>query len=256
MKNYKLIISALALFFAATSVNAQTNASDKPELKINTLSPAEKKEGFKLLWNGRDATGWRAIFKESFPVKGWNMQDGILTVHASNGKEEGSGGDIVTTKEYSAFILKFDFKLTPGANSGIKYFVTEEEKTEKSGIGLEYQVLDDDLHPDAKLGKDGDRKLASLYDLIPSNKPASIIKPIGEWNSGEIRVYPDNRVEHWLNGVKVISYIRGSKEFKDLVAVSKYKIWNNFGQAAKGHILIQDHGNTVSYRNIKIKELK
>lgn len=255
MKKNKLIISALALLFAGTQVYAQANNSEKSQPKINTLTTAEKKEGYKLLWNGKDDVGWRAIFKDHFPDKGWEMKDGILTVHVSNGKEEGSGGDIVTDKEYSAFILKFDFKLTPGANSGVKYFVTEQEKTEKSGIGLEYQVLDDDLHPDAKLGKDGDRKLASLYDLIPSNKPATIIKPIGEWNSGEIRVYPDNRVEHWLNGVKVISYVRGSKEFKDLVAISKYKIWSNFGQAPKGHILLQDHGNTVSYRNIKIKEL-
>jgi len=247
----KSIYTALLTTIAFSSACAQT----KETKTLNMLSKAEQKEGFRLLWNGKDATGWRAIFKTEFPVKGWEMKNGILTVLPSNGEEQGSGGDIVSVKEFSAFVLKFDFKLTKGANSGMKYFVTEQEKTKMSGIGLEFQVLDDENHPDAKLGKNGNRKLGSLYDLIPANKPSSIIKPIGEWNAGEIRVMSNNHVEHWLNGVKVVEYERGSQDFKTLVAGSKYKTWTNFGEAQKGHILIQDHGNMVSYKNIRIKEL-
>jgi Domain of Unknown Function (DUF1080) len=220
------------------------------------LNRYEYNNGWKLLFNGRTTAGWRGAYKTVFPEKGWAINDGVLTVLASEGKEGGNGGDIVTTEEYSAFDLSFEFKLTPGANSGVKYFVTLSEHNEGSAIGLEYQLLDDSLHPDAKLGVNGDRTLSSLYDLIPSNKQKRFIHPIGQWNTGRIIVYPNNHVEHYLNGIKVLEYERGSAAFRDLVAISKYKIWKDFGEAKQGHILLQDHGNEASFRSIKIRELK
>lgn len=221
----------------------------------NNLSAAEKKSGYKLLFDGVSSKGWKGAYKPAFPEKGWEVKDGTLTVQSSNGAESTNGGDIVTTDQYSAFDLSFDFKITTGANSGVKYFVTLSENNAGSAIGLEYQVLDDKVHPDAKLGRDGNRTLASLYDLIAAKKEERFVHPPGQWNTGRVVVYPNNHVEHYLNGIKVLEYERGSQAFRDLVAISKYKVWPAFGEAKQGHILLQDHGNEVSFRSIKIREL-
>ncbi|GAB3934344.1 3-keto-disaccharide hydrolase [Mucilaginibacter myungsuensis] len=253
MKVKTIYTLGVALLLTGTLIGKSAMAQ-----KINTLTAKEKKEGYKLLFDGKTTTGWKGANMDKFPdnPKGWIVKDGLLTIQGSDGKESAFVGDIVTTEEFSAFDMSFDFRLTPGANSGVKYFVTLAEKTSGSAIGLEYQVLDDDLHPDAKLGRNGNRTMSSLYDLITSTKTKEITHPIGEWNTGRVVAYPDGKVEHYLNGTKVVSYDRHSKEFRDLVAISKYKNWKEFGEAPKGHILIQDHGNTVSYRNFKIKELK
>jgi hypothetical protein len=224
-------------------------------MQPNKLTDYEKKNGWKLLFDGTTNKGWKSARNDKFPEKGWVIENGNLSVLPSQGKESANGGDIITDRQFSAFDLSFSFRLTAGANSGVKYFVTLQEKTDGSAIGLEYQVLDDTLHPDAKLGISGNRTLASLYDLIKADKQKRFIKPIGEWNWGRVVVHRDNRVEHFLNGMKVLEYVRGSEEYRRLVAGSKYKIWPNFGEAKQGHILLQDHGDAVSFRNVKIREL-
>ncbi len=221
----------------------------------NMLTPFEKAGGWKLLFDGKSSAGWKGAYQKGFPAKGWEIKNGILGVLPSDGAESTNGGDIVTTEQFSAFDLSFEFKLTPGANSGVKYFVTLSENNSGSAIGLEYQLLDDTLHPDAKLGRDGNRTLASLYDLIKAEKQSRFIRQPGNWNWGRIVVYPNNHVEHYLNGIKVLEYDRGSDAYRQLVAISKYKVWPNFGEAPKGHILLQDHGNAVQFRSIKIRKL-
>ena len=228
----------------------------KPLITRNKLTSQERKDGWQMLWDGKSAKGWRGAKKESFPERGWQIDNGVLTVLPSGGGESEGGGDIVTTELYGDFELKVDFRITEGANSGIKYYVdTELNKGEGSAIGLEYQILDDDRHPDAKLGRiEGIRTMASLYDLIRAD-PKKPVHPVGQWNTAKI-VSKDDLVEHWLNGSKVLEYKRKSPEYRALVAESKYAIWPSFGELDRGRILLQDHGDRVSFKNIKIRPIE
>ena len=233
---------------------------DNPEVKqlntiANTISEREAAEGWELLWDGETTEGWRGARLDGFPEIGWSIENGILKVHKSDGGESTNGGDIVTTKPYKNFMLKVDFRITEGANSGIKYFVDTDLNKEGTGsaIGCEFQILDDQNHPDANMGKDGNRTLGSLYDLIaaPTDKPFRR----GFFNTAQV-VVQGNHVEHWLNGIKIVEYERNTDEWNKLVQTSKYKNWPNFGNAEEGLILLQDHGDEVWFQNIKIKVLE
>ncbi len=228
----------------------------------NRLTSVQKEQGWRLLWDGKTTAGWRGAKLDHFPEKGWKIENGILTVLPSGGAESANGGDIITGGTYSNFILEVDFRITEGANSGIKYFVDPGlNQGAGSAIGCEYQILDDQNHPDAVQGVDGNRTLASLYDLIRADalfyggdNRAKRFNGIGSWNRARIEV-DGSRVAHYLNGVKVVEYERGTQMWRALVAYSKYKIWPSFGEAETGHILLQDHGDQVSFRNIKILEI-
>jgi hypothetical protein len=223
------------------------------------LTQEEKRLGFRMLWDGKTTNGWRGAKMKTFPKKGWEIKDGILTVQASEGEESRNGGDIVTIESFRNFELSVDFLLSPGANSGVKYLVkTNLNKGEGSSIGLEFQILDDEKHLDYKLGKNGNRSVGSLYDLIRAeNKTTGArgknFKGVGRWNNARI-IVNGGKVEHWLNHVKVVEFDRFSQTFEALVEKSKYEIWEHFGRWPEGVILLQDHGDKVSFKNIKVRE--
>jgi hypothetical protein len=236
------IVIKLALFSGILSSIAADSALP------NTLTDAEKAAGWRLLWDGETSDGWRTPRSERFPARGWGITNGILTVAPSGGAES-RGGDIISKERFSRFELMVDFQITEAANSGVKYLV----QPNLAAIGPEFQILDDLRHPDARAGRDGNRTLGSLYDILPALTTKKV-NPVGEWNTARI-VVMGKRVEHWLNGEKILEYERDSEAFRQAVAQSKFKNTPDFGEWADGHILLQDHGDRVSYRNIKIRRL-
>jgi hypothetical protein len=221
--------------------------------KNNRLTRSERKSNWVLLFDGKTTQGWRAAYGTEFPKHGWAVKDGELRGELSAGAEAGDAGDIVTLKKYRHFELVFDWKLGAGGNSGVKYFIEERQPKPKYGsqAGYEYQLIDDAgyIYLGKKLPQD--LKTASIYDVIAANK--ADVK-MGEWHTSKI-IVKDNAIEHWLDGQKVLAIDRTSETFKQGVVDSKFKNYLGFDDIVEGHILLQDHGHSVAFKNIKIKEL-
>ncbi|GAA4406222.1 hypothetical protein GCM10023187_25450 [Nibrella viscosa] len=212
--------------------------------KANTLTPKEKKAGWVLLFDGTSSNGWTTPGGKPVPA-GWEVKDGLLIA-----RKGAKGGDIISANQYADFDLMLDFNLEPGGNSGVKYFFTKYEKG--GNLGMEYQILDDELAED---NKKENHLTGSFYDVIPPNAALKKVKAPGQWNTLRI-VAKGRQVEHWLNGVKILEFTRGSQPFTEAVALSKFsKTVPAFGTVEKGHILLQEHGHEVSFKNIKIKPL-
>ena len=209
-----------------------------------TTSESKEKKEEQSLFDGKTLNGWRKATKDTIPDQAWLAEEGVLTFDPS----KGHGGDIISRKTFKDFDLSLQFKVSEGGNSGIKYFLIP-----NTSLGCEYQIIDDSRHADASLGINGNRKTASLYDVLPADSNKKY-EPAGEWNTVRI-VAKGQHVEHWLNGSKVLEYERGSEPFKQAIAQSKFKSTKGFAEATTTAILLQAHGDKVSFRNIKIKEL-
>jgi hypothetical protein len=236
-----LVVAASLAAGAASFAAAQTNSIP------NTLTPAEQAAGWTLLFDGRTLEGWRGYKKPDANGLRWKVEDGTLTLPSATAPGTRSG-DIVSKDTFEQFELVLDWRVAPGGNSGVKYFILEDLN---SAIGHEYQLIDDAQHADAKVG--AHRQTAALYDVLPAAERP--IKPGGEWNTTRI-VVRGQTAEHWLNGKKVLQYELDSPVLKAAIQKSKFKDVARFGTRQNGHILLQDHNDQVWFRTIKIRRLK
>ncbi len=230
------LFGVLSFLVFATEVGSAADS-------VNTISAAEQRDGWRLLFDGHSLQGWHLYTKKAQPEAGWKVEDGLLKKLAKV-----RGGDIVTDATFTDFDLTWEWRVAAGGNNGLKYLVTEQRP---GAPGHEYQMIDDSGHPDGKMG--AKRQTASFYDVLPpaTDKP---LKPVGEWNASRILVQ-GNHVEHWLNGAKVLEYELGSEAVKAAVAASKFKNSSGFGTKIKGHIMLTDHQDECWFRNVKIREL-
>jgi hypothetical protein len=226
----------------------------------NALSPAEERDGWSLLFDGKTFNGWRGLGYDSVPTAHWKIENGAIRKIADGDVprladgQPAAGGDLMTRDTYRDFELTWDWKISRAGNSGVKYNVSEEismaAAPNHAALGFEYQMLDDSLLEDNKVPS---HRAGALYDLIAPNANKTL-KPVGDWNSSRL-VFRGNHGEHWLNGVKVVEFDLGTPLMDSALARSKYKSIPNFAERRAGHIVLQDHVDEVYFRNIKIRRL-
>jgi len=242
---------SLAFVLAVSLFTACAPADEAEEMAPNTLTAQEVEDGWILLFDGETTDGWRGYNRDAFPDGGWVIEDDALRVIGTGmGEAGGEGGDIVFDEMFHNFHLKLEWKVSEGGNSGIFYLAQELENTPIWQSAPEMQILDNERHPDAMLGVDGNRKAGSLYDLIPA-VPQNF-RGAGEWNKAEVLVYRGT-VVHFQNGVPVVEYHLGTPAWEEMVANSKFAPYDFFGQNQPGYIGLQDHGDDVWFRNIRIQ---
>ena len=255
MKNLRILAFLILCFAIPGLILTSCKPKAAKEVGPNQLTQAEIDDGWVLLFDGKTFNGWRGYDKPSFPDSGWVIDDDAMhCIETGMGEAGGPGGDIIYDKKFKNFKLKMDWKISEGGNSGIFYLAQEIPGWKIWKTAPEMQVLDNLNHPDAEMGKEGNRKAGSLYDLIPADPQNA--KPVGEWNSIEIMVW-DGTVVHKMNGETVLEYHLWTPDWDKLIVDSKFPELNpDWANVAKeGYIGLQDHGDAVWYRNIKIKEL-